>query len=300
MRHFVMLLLAGALAAQTVNYTYDSAGRLTGVTYPNGKVLTYSYDPAGNLRLRTVGTPVAGAAPVSSAAGIANSGSFLGGPVAAGELVTIFGTGIGPASLITGVLTSFGFFDSYLSDTAVTFDGVPAPLIYVSGGQSTAIVPYAVAGKASTQMVIRYQGRSSVPITVPVVAAAPGLFSANSTGAGNGAILNDDNITHNGPTKPALKGAIVVLFGTGEGQTSPAGVDGRPANTVYPKPVLPLSVSIGGIAAQVLYYGAAPTLVAGVLQINVVVPLGVPSGNVPVVVKVGSFLSQSGLTVAVQ
>ena len=56
--------------------------------------------------------------------------------------------------------------------------------------------------------------------------AAPALFSANSSGKGNGAILNQDN-TPNSPANPAEKGSVVVLFGTGEGQTNPRGVDGR-------------------------------------------------------------------------
>ena len=299
MRYLIFFMLAGPLVGQTANYSYDSAGRLTGISYPNGKVLTYSYDPAGNMRQRVVTTVGSGAAPASSAAAVAHAASATGGPVAPGELVTIYGTNIGPASLVEGVLTSFGFFDSALSDTAVLFDGIPAPLIYVSAGQTTAIVPYAVAGKSSTQMVIWYQGKPSAPVTVPVVAAAPGLFSSNKSGSGNGAILNEDN-SYNGPNIPAAKGSIVVLYGTGEGQTIPPGIDGKPAAGVYPKPALPYSVSIGGIDAEVVYFGAAPGLVAGVFQANVKVPLGVPSGAIPVVVKVGTVSSRAGLTVAVK
>jgi len=294
-----LALATGTLAAQTVNYTYDAAGRLTGVAYPNGKTVSYNYDPAGNVRLRIASAATAGAAPAATAAGVVNAASFLGGPIAPGELVTIFGTGIGPGILAPGILTSFGFFDSYLGATAVLFDGVPAPLIYVSAGQSTAIVPYSVAGKSSTQMVIQYQGRSSVAAAVPVAAASPALFTSDSSGKNNGAILNQD-LSYNGPSKPAAKGSIVVLFGTGEGQTTPNGIDGRPATTVFPSPVLPASVSIGGIDAVVKYFGAAPSLVAGVFQANVVIPAGVPSGSVPVVVKVGGVSSPAGVTMAVQ
>jgi hypothetical protein len=90
---------------------------------------------------------------------------------------------------------------------------------------------------------------------------------------------------------------VVVLFGTGEGQTIPPGVDGVVASTVFPKPVLPVSVQIGGQDAQVLYAGAAPTLVAGVLQVNAVVPMGIqPGSSVPVVVKVGTVASSSNVT----
>ena len=179
------------------------------------------------------------------------------------------------------------------------FDGIPAPLVYASAGQTTAIVPYSVAGKTSTQMVVVYQGRASSPVTLPVTAAAPALFSGDSSGKGNGAILNQDN-SPNSSSNPAAKGSIVILFGTGEGQTNPGGIDGRVAATVFPKPLGNVTVTIGGIQANVAYAGAAPFLVAGVFQINVTVPQGAASGAATVVVTVGSASSQPGLTVAVQ
>lgn len=285
--------------AQTLNYSYDAAGRLASVTYPNGKVLSNLYDANGNLLRRLVSTPVAGALPVATAAGVTNAASFLGGPIAPGELVTIFGTGIGPTTLAGFSITPAGFFDNLTGETTVLFDGIPAPLIYASAGQTTAIVPYSVAGKASTQMVVIYQGRVSTAATVPVAAAAPALFTANSSGKGNGAILNQDN-SPNSPANPAEKGSIVVLFGTGEGQTNPRGSDGRIASTVFPKPLQNVKVTIGGIDANVAYAGAAPFLVAGVFQINVTVPPGVSSGAVPVVVTVGTISSPAGVTVAVK
>lgn len=189
---------------------------------------------------------------------------------APGEIVTLFGTGIGPAVLVGVRLTPAGFFDNSLADTRVLFDGVAAPLVYVSERQTSAIVPYAVAGKASTQIQVEYQGRQSPPVTLPVAASAPALFSLNA-GRGGGAILNQDS-TVNTAANPAEKGSIVVLYGTGEGQTDPAGVDGKLASGTFPKPVLPVSVTIGGQAADILYYGAAPGLVAGVMQVNARIP----------------------------
>ncbi len=295
---FTCLLVVTA-AAQTVNYAFDSAGRLARVTYPNGKILSYIYDAAGNLLRRQVVTPIAGPAPSTSAAAVVNAASFLGGPVAPGEIITIFGTGIGPATLASAQLTPFGFLDSQAGDTSVLFDNVPAPLIYASSGQTAAIVPYSVASQSTTQMVILYQGRSSTPVTLPVVAAAPALFSSNSSGKGNGAILNQDSSV-NSPSNPAEKGSVVVLFGTGEGQTDPRGIDGRIASSVFPKPLGDVKVSIGGIQTTVNYAGAAPFEVAGVFQINAVVPPGVASGPVPVVVMEGNASSQSGLTVSVK
>jgi len=297
----LILGVCGVLSAQTVSYTYDAAGRLNSATYPNGNVIQYAYDQAGNLLRRLVIAPVAGPTPTSSAAGVVNAASELGGAVAPGEIVAIYGNGIGPAALANFQISPNNFFESYTGSTTIAFDGIPAPLIYASGGQTAAIVPYSVAGQTSTQMVITYQGRASAPVTVPVAASAPGLFSANASGTGNGAIGNTDGSV-NSPANPAQRGSIIVLYGRGEGQTDPPGVDGRIALSVYPKPVLPVKVSIGGIdaTAGILYAGAAPTLVAGVFQINVTVPTNVPAGAVPVVVTIGQASSQPGLTVSLQ
>ena len=295
----LLLALAPTLAAQKVNYAYDAAGRLIEAVYPNGTRMSYSYDPAGNIIRHLVVAPGTGAAPVARAAGVVNAASFAGGAVAPGEMITIFGAGIGPATFTNFAITSTGRFDNYLANTKITFDGVPAPFIYVSSMQTTVMVPYSVAGKTSTQMVITHAGRASAPINLAVSAAAPGLFSADSSGQGNGAILNQDN-TVNTPENPAAKGSYIALFGTGDGQTNPAGVDGLIASKAYPKPVLPVRIAIGGIEAEVAYTGAAPGGIAGFFQMNAKIPDNVPSGAVPVVVTVGTAQSQTGLTVAVR
>ena len=87
---------------------------------------------------------------------------------------------------------------------------------------------------------------------------------------------------------------------TREGQTNPAGVDGLIASSVFPKPVLPLTVTIGGVNAQIAYFGAAPQLTAGVLQLNVVVPSTVPVGPNSLVVTVGGVSSRADVTLAVK
>jgi uncharacterized protein (TIGR03437 family) len=92
----------------------------------------------------------------------------------------------------------------------------------------------------------------------------------------------------------------VLLYGTGEGQTNPPGVNGRLALLTFPRPVLPVGVTIGGITADVLYAGAAPEFVAGFFQMNVKVPEDAPSANLDVIVNVGNARSQSGLTVSVR
>jgi uncharacterized protein (TIGR03437 family) len=128
----------------------------------------------------------------------------------------------------------------------------------------------------------------------------PGIFAANSTGRGPGAILNQDNSV-NTANNPATKGQAVVLFATGEGQTTPEGIDGKIIGTDLRKSLLPVSVKVGGIDCRVEYQGSAPGLVAGVFQVNVRLPDSVPSGAaVPVSLQIGNAVSQDGITVAIR
>lgn len=256
-----------------------------------------------NTRLGTR-TIVAVALTVGSAGGtvpdngVVSAATFTGGPVAPGLLVTIFGSGIGPATLTTAQVTSAGALATTLADTRVLFDGVAAPLVYVSATQLSAIVPYGVAGKTTTSLQVEYRGVRTNSVPLRVTETAPGLFTANSSGKGPGAILNADNSV-NTASNAAPVGGIVILYGTGEGVTDPGSQDGLLATAVYPKPRQPVTVRIGGKDAEVLYAGAAPGLVAGVFQINVRIPEGVAPGPQPVVVQIGTASSSPDVTVAV-
>jgi len=231
---------------------------------------------------------------------IANAASYTQGMASPGEIVTLAGFNIGPLPLtLAAIDPTTGRIATTLSGARVLFDGMPAPIVYVTATQLSAIVPYEVAGETSTSVQLVFNGQTSAPLSIPVVAAAPGLFSANESGQGQGAILNQDG-SYNSDSNPAHPGDTIVLFATGEGQTIPAGVTGQIAATSLPKPVLPVSVTIGGMPAVLAYYGAAPNLVAGLCQINVRLPAGISPGDQPVIVTVGSARSQQNLTVAVQ
>src|SRR5665213_337878 len=243
--------------------------------------------------------PAVGNKPLFISSAVVDAASALPGAVSPGKIVVLYGIRLGPASL-AGAQVSNGTLGNSLAGSQVLFDGTPAPLLYSSAGQVAAIVPYAVDGKSGTQVTVKNGSSVSDPVALPVASAAPGIFSVDLSGAGQGAILNQD-LSVNSSANPAAAGSVIVIYATGEGQTSPAGVDGKFANgPAYPAPKLPVSVTIGGVAAPALYAGAAPSLVAGVMQVNVRIPEGVPSGNNPVVVMVGSAQSQPGITVAVQ
>jgi uncharacterized protein (TIGR03437 family) len=233
-----------------------------------------------------------------TAAGIASAASYQAGTVAPGEMVVIYGTSLGPTALTTATLDSTGKVSTNLAGTQILFDSVPAPMVYTSAGQLSAVVPYEVSGKASTQVQIRYNGTTTPAVTIPVTDSAPGLFTANSSGQGQAAMLNQDGLV-NSTQFAAPRGSVVTLFGTGEGQTTPGGVDGLLTGAVLPKPILPVSVQIGGQPATVLYAGAAPGDVEGVFQINATVPQTVTPGAVPVVVTIGAHSSPSSVTMNV-
>jgi uncharacterized protein (TIGR03437 family) len=228
-----------------------------------------------------------------------NAASYLGGPVSPGELLAVFGLGIGPATGVGIQITPGGLVSTLLGGVQVLFDGVPAPLTFASSNQVNVVVPYAVANKQQTQVTLQFQGRSSNTVTLPVAPTSAGVFALNAAGSGQGAILNQD-LTVNGTANPADKGSIIAIYADGAGQTDPPGIDGKPATAPLPQPLAKVTATIGGLDAEITYAGAAPTLVAGVLQVNARIPAGVPSGNVPVVISVGNTKSQDKVTVAVR
>ncbi len=148
---------------------------------------------------------------------------------------------------------------------------------------------------------MRTEAGASDPVALPVTPVAPSIFSVNYTGAGQGAILNEDGETVNSSALPAAKGSVIAIYATGEGQTLPDGMDGELANgATPPKPSRQVQVWINGRPAEVLYAGGAPRQVAGLFQVNVRIPADTPAGEVPVEIQVGDARSQPGITVAVR
>lgn len=108
-------------------------------------------------------------------------------------------------------------------------------------------------------------------------------------------------MTPNSYNAPAPKGSIVSIYATGEGQTLPGGIDGLMlSGTTLPKPVQPVTVTVDGKPAEVLYAGAVPGAVSGLLQVNARVPFEAASGVVTIQIQVGNTASQPGTTIAVK
>ena len=207
-----------------------------------------------------------------------NAASLLEGPVAPGEILTIFGDGMGPEEGVAGSFDAAGQLAAEAGRTEVRFDGIPAPVFYAQAGQVNVQVPYTVAGAPRTQVEIRYQQNTVAHIVLPVADASPALFPV---------AVNPDG-SPNSSAEPAARGTIVTVYGTGEGLTDGPNQAGHVAELPYPRPKLPVTVTEAGVAAEILYFGSAPGLV-GVFQANVRLPGGyVPPGPVDLVVYVGA------------
>ncbi|MCS7025251.1 MAG: hypothetical protein NZV14_10655 [Bryobacteraceae bacterium] len=245
------------------------------------------------LNLQQVNPPVITA--------VTNAASFLPTAVAPGMIVAIFGQNLGPQNLVRLRLTPSGTVDTTLEGVRVTFDGIPAPLLYVRSDVLSAVVPYGIGGRAAVRLQVEHQGARSAELSIRVVDAAPAIFTLNQQGDGQGAIQNSD-FSINGPANPAARGQFAIIYFTGEGATSPAGVDGVIASAnLLRSPIARTEVRIGGQPAEVLYVGSVPTTVLGLAQVNVIVPPNAPTGPaVPVEVIVGGVASRPGVTMAVR
>jgi uncharacterized protein (TIGR03437 family) len=254
----------------------------------------------GNNRIRKlapVGTSTEVSQP-STPPSVVNAASMLAGPVAPGEIVSIFGLGIGPVTPASGAFDSSGALPTGLAQTQVLFGGQAAPLFYAQDSEINAQAPYEIAAGSTVDVEVFYQGQSRGKVTVPVAASAPAIFTV-SAGTGLAEAVNQDG-TLNSPVDPAPRGSVISLYATGEGLTQPAGVDGQPAVAPSQQPVLPVTVTIGGSLADLLYAGEAPGFV-GLFLVNARVPANMAStGLVPVVLRVGTAASQDGVTIAVR
>jgi len=277
------LMSSGALLNFFVNLNPNAASGVYSLHFSN-VVATDPYGGAAGLVSADGAVTVAGTIAQSvplEMSGVLNGASLVSGPLAPGEIVTLIGSGIGSGG------------------AQVLFDGNAASLLYVGSNQINGVTPYEVAGQAVTNLKITSGGQAIASLTMPVAAASPGVFTLDGSGAGPGAILNQDSSV-NSASNPAGRGTVVTLYATGAGQTNPPGVDGQVTGTVLSVPILGVSVQIGGLETEILYSGAAPGLISGVLQVNCRIPANVTAGySVPVALIVGTAASTGSATVAV-
>lgn len=235
----------------------------------------------------------------ATVAAVVNGANYQKGSVTPGQVVTLFGSGIGPDSGAGLQLDVDGRVSSYLGETLVLFNGIPAPLLAVSSGQVNAVVPQGIASDTAVDIVLTFRGSISPTVTLPVTPASPALFTLDGSGHGPGAILNQDG-TVNSSTQPAARGSIVTLFGSGFGPWSQPVPDGTVMGANPPTLKSPVSVKIGGVLATVHYAGGAPGVVSAVAQINVEIPADTqPGDKVTISIDIGGQSSPDNVTVSV-
>lgn len=213
------------------------------------------------------------------AAGVLNGASLLSGSVAPGEIITLLG--------------------SFPLSPAVRFNGIPAPVIYAGSGQVNAIVPFGMNLGSPVSIQVLGQNQVVGNGSLPVAAVAPAIFTQSGTGAGPGAVLNQD-FSLNTPSNPAAPNSILMVYGTGFGLLQSTVSDGQ----IVTGPVAlasPVSATIGGMPAEVLYAGAAPALIAGLTQVNLQVPQGLPSNPYSSIkLSIGGATTPPGVTVSIR
>jgi uncharacterized protein (TIGR03437 family) len=218
--------------------------------------------------------------------GVLNGASLLAGPVAPGEAVTLIGSGIGPAE---PAASAPGASQTDLRGARVSFNGVPAVLLYAAADQINAVAPEAISGSAYAILSVQF-GNRRAQLEVPVVEASPALFTIDSSGSGQGVILNQDSSV-NSRDHPASRDSLISLFASGAGIMKTLQTD------ALPTPELPVSAQIGGVDAPVL---RAVAVNAGVIQITCRVPSVDPGHAISVAIQFGSARSPAGVTIAIE
>jgi uncharacterized protein (TIGR03437 family) len=232
---------------------------------------------------------------------VANAANYASAAIAPGEIVSVFGPGIGPAQSSGAVFDAAGNVTSKIGNTRVLIGGIAAPLLYVSANQINAVVPFEIASQTTTTVQIETAGSVMLPsFSAPVAQAAPGIFTADGSGYGQAAALNQDG-SLNSASNPAAQGSIVTLFATGLGPMKPQPADGVVPKAPTAEPTLLLVLNIDPLNALIQYAGDAPGLVEGAVQINAVVPQIYTTGAVVVTLAMGGkFGSNTGVFIFVK
>ena len=209
---------------------------------------------------------------------VGNAANYDSTAISGGELVSLFGQGLGPATGAQPAVTMQTGFPSELAGVQVTFNGTPGPLVYVQDGQINAIAPWSLTAGQKVDICVSYNGTTTNCITRTAVNAHPGVFMLNGS-----TLVVNQNGTINSTSNPAPTGSTVTVYATGLGPIEPAQPDGGIVGLPLPADVLPITLTatqqccpafwLGPTSwpVTVQYAGPAPFEVAGVSQINFVI-----------------------------
>jgi uncharacterized protein (TIGR03437 family) len=263
------------------------------VTAPPGLPLTVLAGQRVRITADAVG-PV-GTNPAITAGGVVDAAGFRA-PLARGEIASVFGTNFTASSIAASAVP----LPLELGGASVRINGVRAPLIFVSPGQINFQVPQNVPLNGEVEVTVESEGAPSPSQRVAVQSYAPGIFTyVRTAGVVDPIVIHADGSLVT-PQSPAERGETLVIFATGVGDltNAPGTNQLAPSSPLAESRVKP-EVTMGGAPAEVLFTGLTPGFI-GLIQINVNVPIGAPSGNVPLVFGYGSAVSQPGLNLAVR
>jgi uncharacterized protein (TIGR03437 family) len=273
------------------SYTGDFGPALSaGFSFPRGVAV----DANGNILVADTQNHVirrlAPTAPVIAAGGVGNAASFAA-KLSPGALASVFGTGFG-----TTTVQPDEPLPTSVSGVSVNINGKGAPIYYASPTQINFQVPWSTPATGSVSVVVSVAGGNSNTITVPVSAAAPGLFYL----PGGAAIVQNQDYSLNDPSNPAARSSTIIAYLTGSGPISPAQTDGTsaPSSPLAIMPAGTYSATIGSVSAQVSFAGLAPGYI-GLVQMNIVVPSTLTPGVYPLTITVAGDPSNSA-TIAVK
>jgi uncharacterized protein (TIGR03437 family) len=268
------------------SFAYEGAGNFT--ASPEGAQHPGFWDFFPDRRTPFWALDIRGAdsfeTPLSPSLSIRNGASFLAGAA-------------GPNTILS-------LFDAQLNGdpgVTVSIDGVNAEVLYAGASQVNFVVPPGVIPKIGARLnVLRGQDLLRTTL-IDIADASPALFTATQTGAGQADVLNQLSsgvVAHNGsaaPAVPAKRGTYLSVFGTGFGSANAPGTDGLSWL------VQPVTATIGGVPAQVVFAGLAPISTTGLQQINILIPEDCPTGPaVSIRLRAGSYSTQTGTTVAIE
>lgn len=256
------------------------------------KLNAESFTPAltGSAEI-TGSAPANPRVPIIGVGGIVSAASYVSSP-APGTLISLFGTAL--ADFLAGA-NGLPLPDQ-LATTSVILKGARAPLVYVSENQINALVPYQLPGNAKYQVIVLRGMTLSSPETIAIFDSQPAVFTTDQSGKGQGHIYivgSDGAQTLAAPASPASAGHVLTVYCAGLGEVQPPLVAGvaAPAGQLE-NTVNPVTATIGGVAANVLFAGLTPGF-TGLYQINMTVPRGVTRGDaVPLVLTVAGIASQ--------
>jgi uncharacterized protein (TIGR03437 family) len=251
---------------------------------------TESANGGGTVFRLTIPAPLQVAPTINA---VVNGASFVGGGVVPGEIATLFGTNLTSS---TGINLTSGLPlpNTFLTDSLMVNTHAAALFAVdnVNGQQQINFqVPWEAASGPMANITIEHNTAASASLSVPVLAAQPGIFNYTAGGDTFGAILHA-NFQLANTANPAKPGETVLIYCTGLGAVSSPPADGAAGNGQ--ETAATPTVTIGGTKAIVSFSGLAPGFV-GLYQINAEVPAGLKSGNQAVVITLAGASSNSVL-----